>query len=390
MSLPNHTDLHASLNRHAHEAGEAFVDLPTVLEDGSRRRRRRRGLVMGGAALATTAVLGAVALAPALLSGSAETTPTAPAAQADGVPFSYATHTSVHIGGTVVDAPVTPQQLLRVDTGVVVLGEHSIWLVTADTEPRRLGSVEGTPVPFGVGGYGDENRAAWVSIAAGSTVVSLVDVTDPDLEVTRVELPSLAAVSDRHEQIRVPVVLDGTMVYVQDQSGIRSVDMGAPTQPPTQLADAGTDLELLDVNAGVMVWNDTRDDSAWFGPSLGQGTPLGASHGTATLSPDSRYLLSEMEDVGTVTELSTGRGLPIGNPEYGFQIGFEWSDDHTFFGLSYDVPSPTREGEEPLAAGTSAPHFFSCEMPSSGTELRCSTVAEAPGTDGNVTVPHHG
>lgn len=381
MNTSTRDHVHAALDATARMAGDPHVDLADVLAQGSRRRRRSRGFAVAGAALATAAVVGALSIAPQWGGGDEERNLAATGA-APPTEFAYATSTAVHIGDEKIAVDFVPELLLRVDSGMVAVTQDGAWLVSPGKDPAPL-TTSGADVTTGtLAGYGDGERAAWAVATAETTTVHVVEATAPGLPKVSFELPTGAL--ERDEEPSLVVTLDGSRVYVQNNAGIHTFDVEDDETEPRLLAPADADLELLDANDGVLVWNDLSDDTVWFGPSFDRGTALGAAHGSATLSPDSRYFLSETNDVGVVTEVATGRALTIANPQYDFQVGYEWSDDDTFFGLAYVFPEDDSHEE------FGNPEIFRCDVPATGTDLDCTELPGIGAGETMVTMPFNG
>jgi hypothetical protein len=385
MTTPTLHDpaLSDALTRQAHRMGHADVDLPDVLAGGTRIRRRRRAFTAAAVGAVAASVVAGASLVPQLIpSGTSENSLVAAESRsgtaAASAPFVYATPTAIHLDGATVELPGTPEQLVQVDSGAVLLSEGQAWWVRAEQEPLQLGSYTPSPIVGGVRAYGDGSQIGWISVLEERSVVQVVDLSSTDLTVVRAELPATTPFPSGSDQTPIPLVLDGDAAYVQDHSGLRRISLSAPDAAPEVLAAPRGEVRLMDAEAGQMLWSE--DSRTRVGTTLMVGENVAADMLDAHFSPGGEYVVGFGEGQHSVIEVATGREQVVQVDAHNDSIGAtSWIDGRTFIVRAHpDAPLPWQG--QPLGSAD----FYSCVVTDAGKSPACTLLPEVAEQAENV------
>lgn len=225
------------------------LDVAAMLRDGDRRvARRRAGLV--GLTAASLVVAAAITL-PALLSDDArDAEVTAPVVSYD---LAYAVGSTIHDGARTVETDVSISALVQGPSGYIVADRQGRVHTVVDGESTQVGRLADTDLGRLVS---DDDVVAWVDAADAGTL-SVLDLATGE----RVDVPVDAFPGEpvSRDAGRVGgggahvAAVDGRTVYVTDARGVMAWDALDGEDPVLLPASAGVEVEVLDVQDGVVL-----------------------------------------------------------------------------------------------------------------------------------------
>lgn len=361
----NHT-VRDLLHERADRLDAPFLDVSSIIDDGSRLRRRRRTRHAAGiGALAACAVLGAAAL-PGLLpptgTVAGEFSFASAFAQLDPA---YAVGSNIHLAGEEFSVPTPVLAMVQTTDGIVYSDRQGqVWSAPGDEPALQVGTTD----PKDPRLVSEGSRAAWAEPAAGG--VEFVVLDQQSGSTTRpLATESLKGDPD-------VLALDGDDLYLRDGRGlVRAGLSGADTEV---LSPWIGDLEVRDVENGLIAHQvppgpRARSRDGFVGATVGGGAQVDSVWTMLDLSDDGALLLGETEpDTFAVFDVAAGTAELITSPDHGFLVGYRWLDHDTYLAVGMNRPWSTTPVD-----------LLRCDVGSS-----CDVAAEAIGTikDG-LTLP---
>jgi len=310
------------------------LDLEAITRNGDRRVRRRRGVA---GVVGLVAVIGLDAATPQLLDLRDEGE-RGDVAVGEARPLTWSSGSVIHAGTKTVDVGHPIRAFVETGDGYVFSDpDGNIWSWTGSAA-EKVGSIPLSSPQVEL--YGPD-------LAADGRVAAWLDETSPRVRFSWFDqstgatgsytAPAAASVEGKGPQVFS--VADGT-AYVFDGARTVALDLATAEGAPRTLSDSR--LEIHDAVAGryLVTHLDAEDQehTTLTQDPAQPGQALGVRGGD--LSPSGRYVMSEnsatQSDTFTLIEVDTGKNLtPAITEDYGFFLGYTWTDDDTYtaFGM---------------------------------------------------------
>ncbi|WP_181310753.1 hypothetical protein [Nocardioides campestrisoli] len=333
------TDLHDLMSERAERLDPPTLDASAIMAAGDRRVRRRRWT--GGAGAAVLCVAAALA-APAVLGGSGTDGLVAERPADSEDPVAWVSGSVLHTSpdGPTVDLAELgrePISLVQADSGFVFSEADGSVHAVIDDEVVEVGTLQ---VPESPRFESDGDVVAWVDAGEGEPAYAALDLSKGAGVVSLPVRRGYGTPLERELGMTEAVAaVDGDTVYLRAPNGARVWRPFAADDQVVSLPVAdGTRVVLEDVQNGVFHYHRAggtpaaKEEAYVVGPDLSTGVEVESWEGI--LSPDGRYLVSEMNDENVVSDTATGARLPFDLGEYSFLAGYRWLDDDTYAALA--------------------------------------------------------
>jgi hypothetical protein len=328
------TGILKDLMHHRADGLEEFrPDLDAIVAAGDRRVRRRRVVVgsAGAAALLTAAI--AVPVGLQLRDGGGDGRADVTAGETRSL--TWADGSTIHVGDETIDVGHEIHAFVATTEGYLIADPAgSVWS-WVDGEATKVGELSTDAEVTDPLLVADGARAGWVEADRDRPYFMVLDQSESGGGILEVPAQNLDGPGPQLWAI------DDDVAYARDGSEQVRIDLVNGSRTP--LAQDAPRLEVHDVENGLMLvtrpdGDDEEITTLTRDLSL-PGTQVGVRRGD--LSPSGRHVMSENSaensDDFTLIELATGEPRnPDAKGDYGFFLGYAWTDDDTYsaFGIT--------------------------------------------------------